>query len=53
MGKTMRMSVKLSLLVAAMGEAGRRKVVERYQWDRIIDRWEEIYRNIDAERRAT
>ena len=29
-----------------MGEAGRRKVLERYTWDAVIDRWEGLYRGL-------
>ena len=36
----------------AMGEAGRKKVVGRYQWDRIIDRWEGIYQDVRRKRPA-
>lgn len=35
---------------AAMGETGYKKVVERFQWNRIIDRWEAIYREIHGKR---
>jgi glycosyltransferase involved in cell wall biosynthesis/SAM-dependent methyltransferase len=35
-----------------MGEAGRRKVAEKYLWEEIIDRWEGIYREIREKRRT-
>ena len=35
----------------AMGEHGRRAVLERYTWDRIVDQYEAVYRDV-AERKA-
>jgi glycosyltransferase involved in cell wall biosynthesis/SAM-dependent methyltransferase len=35
----------------AMGEAGRRKVAERFCWDRIIERWEGVYHDARGRRR--
>jgi glycosyltransferase involved in cell wall biosynthesis len=30
----------------AMGERGRRVVLERYTWDRIVDQYEAVYRDV-------
>jgi len=37
-------------LRASMGAAGRRKVLERWDWDRVIDRLERAYEVADADR---
>jgi len=37
---------------ARMGEAGYRKLTEKYRWERIIDRWEAIYHDVRDKRRA-
>ncbi|HEX5271907.1 MAG TPA: glycosyltransferase, partial [Gemmataceae bacterium] len=35
-----------------LGEAGRRRVLERFTWERVVRAYEELWREQDAERRA-
>ncbi len=35
-----------------MGEAGRRRVLERFTWERVVRAYEQLWREQDAERRA-
>lgn len=51
-GNTRELAVAIERLLAdeparkKMGEAGRRKVLEQYTWDAVIDRWEGLYRGL-------
>jgi glycosyltransferase involved in cell wall biosynthesis len=51
-GNSRELTAAIEILLAdgtarkRMGEAGRRKVRERYAWDAVIDRWEELYRGL-------
>jgi glycosyltransferase involved in cell wall biosynthesis len=40
-------------MAAAMGRAGRRRVLEQYGWDRVAERTEQVYQELDAGRSAT
>ena len=37
-----------SSLARAMGEAGKRRVVEHYSWTAVADRLEELYASLDG-----
>lgn len=51
-GNSRELAVAIERLLAdeaarkKMGEAGRRKVLEQYTWDAVIDRWEGLYRGL-------